>query len=108
MSDNIIQQIIKIEAEADRIVAQAEQNARKLEDSLKAKTGELRAEREESLRKEMEGFEGGLRVEADRAEQELQQRARQATQRLEHLDEKAREEAVQFVLKRLRGGQPWP
>ena len=104
MSENIVEQVRGIEAEAERIVAEATGKAQELEGSVDAETAELRRRREHDLQRQVEKIEQELRGKTHKAHEELEHKALAATVRLENIDQQAKQRAVESVLKRLREG----
>ena len=104
MTENIIQQARDIEAEAERIVAEANKQARELEGSLEARASELRQEHQHAFRQELDAFQEKLQQKTAKAQEELQRKASDATERLENIGSEAKDGAVESILKKLRGG----
>jgi len=108
MSENIVEQINRIEAEADRIVADATRRSRELEDGTEDEIRALRREHERALGDRLEALKAKLGEQAAAQLRHIDEQARQARQRLESLDPRALERAGELILSRLLGDAPWP
>jgi len=102
MSENILEHVQSIETEADRIVAEAQRSARKLQQSLDDETAKLRARHEEQLREKVASVEQELDRETEQRLETLDEEARAARQQLESLDREGVSGAVQFIVAKLR------
>jgi Skp family chaperone for outer membrane proteins len=104
MAANLIEQVKEIEAEADRIVAEAQAGAREVEGSVKEEVAALRKAHEQALAEKAGTFARKVERKTDQELKELDQRARAVAERLAAPDQGAVSAAVELVLKRLREG----
>ncbi len=107
MSENIVEQIGRIEAEADRIIAEARQRARALESSVDEQVASMRREHEKALGERSGAFEAKLREETAARLEEIEHRTREARGRLQSLDPRVVEHAEDLILKHLREDAQW-
>jgi vacuolar-type H+-ATPase subunit H len=103
MSENIVEQVRSIEAEADRIVAEARQKAEELLMSVEKGIADLRAQHEQEFRSEADGMAAEVRGQTEARVEEINLKARAAAGRLDSLDERAAAKAVEFIVAQLRG-----
>ena len=103
MAKDVVEQIMAIEAEADRIVEQGRRRAAELDGSISEKVASVLKQREELFEREMSSFRDQLEQETAAQEEQIEQRARQVAKRLDSLDAGALARAVDLILERLRG-----
>ena len=103
MDENIVKQVQDIEAEADRIVAEAKQHAADLEESLESEIDALQKEREEALEGRLSELKHKLDEETSAQVAEIEQNAKEAMARLDSLDPQAVDGGLQLILERLQG-----
>ena len=103
MDENIVKQVGDIEAEADRILAEAKRRAADLEESLESEIEALRKEREEVLEGRLCELQQKLDEETTARLNEIEQGAREAMARLDSLDPQAVDGVVQLILEHLQG-----
>ncbi len=102
MDENIVQQVSRIEAEADRIVSEAKRSAAELEEALDSEVEVLRQERERAFRQQMQAFNDQLKRETAGKLDQIERDAKRAMAQLDSLDPAAVERAVELILKHLR------
>jgi phenylalanyl-tRNA synthetase alpha subunit len=103
MEENIVGQVRSIEAEADRIVAEANERAGQLAEALNSETATHQQEHESSLRGRIATLKQELDRETAERLAEIEANAKKATQQLESLDTQVVERALESILSRLRG-----
>jgi len=108
MSENIIEQIARIEAEADAIVAEAQERSSRLEAGVPAEIQRLRQEHEQALKAKVRALEDELRQDLERQLKQLETKADEAAQRLQALDASAVRQASDLILRHLHGDGQWP
>ena len=104
MAENLIERVKTIEAEADRIVAEAREAAERIEGSVVADAGALRERYEAEFRRDMEAFKEEQEQHAARRQAELDERARAIADTLRSVDAQAAREAIGLVVKHFREG----
>ena len=108
MDADIVHSVTEIEAEADRIIAEAGEHARQLAESMPSEIETLTAENEQ----ELEGRLGSLRAELGRKTSaelaRIEKGAARAAQELESLAQEAVQRAIATVAGHLRGGGVCP
>ncbi len=102
MGESIIEQVSRIEAEADGIVRRAQQSARELSDSVADEVAAFLQEREEAFRQKAAELKQQLRGQTDGQLADVDRAAREAMARLESLDSDTVVKAVNLVLEHLR------
>jgi len=103
MASNVVERVVEIEAEADRLVAEARDRTRELAQSLEGRIASLREELERAFKDEMASFTAELDRKTAAEEGEIDKRAGDISARLASLDSSAVSRAVDFIAKRLRG-----
>ena len=107
MSENIVEQISRIEAEADRVVAEARQRSKEMERRIAEEVKALRLAQEKAFNGKLGELKARLEQQTAAQLQEIEARAREAAKRLESLDPQAAEQAGDLILNHLRGGGRW-
>jgi len=107
MDGNIVDQVKRIEAEADAIVSRARELAERLSGSLPSEVEAIRARWEDDVKKRLAHLKGELERRKGEKMAELEENAAGATRQLESLDPDALERAVQTILAHLREGGSW-
>jgi F0F1-type ATP synthase membrane subunit b/b' len=107
VAEDLIEQVKEIEAEADRIVAEAREKAREMERSVAEDISALRGQYEDTFRQEMEGFKAEEQERTVEEQAELDRKAEAISEQLRSMAPDAASRAVELVLKHLREGQPW-
>ena len=102
MDENIVKQVRDIEAEADRIVAEAKQRAADLQESLGSEIEALKKEREDVLDGRLCELTQKIDEETAARLNEIEQAAKEAMARLDALDPQAVGGGVQLILERLQ------
>ena len=102
MGESIVEQVSRIEAEADGIVRRAQESARELSDSVADEVAAFLQEREEAFRQKAAVLKEQLRGQTDRQLADVDKAAQEAMARLESLDPDAAAKAVNLVLEHLR------
>lgn len=102
MPENIIEQVQNIEAEADRIVADARENAQEMERSTEQQISSLREEREQQLQQDVAQMENELEERTQERIKDVENKARRAERQLDSLDDETVEGAVEFIVSHLR------
>jgi len=104
MAENLIERVKMIEADADRIVAEARECAERIEQSAVAEADALRERYEAEFRRDMEAFKAEQEQHAARRRAELDERARVIGDTLRSVDPEAAREAIGLVVKHFREG----
>lgn len=102
MARNLIEQVMQLEAEADRIVADARRQADELERASAEEVAVLRTEREDAFRQETEAFRAEQDERATREQEALDRKARQIAEHLRSPAPEAAARAVELILANLR------
>ena len=102
MGESIVEQVSRIEAEADGIVRQAQQRARELSDSVADQVAAFLQERDEAFRRKVAALKEQLRGQTEGRLAEVDKAGQEAMARLESLDPDAAAKAVKLVLEHLR------
>ena len=103
MDANIVEQAGSIEAEADRLVAEAGERARRLAESLPSAVQALRDGHEQELQGRLESLRGRLERETAAELVQIEENARGAMRRLQSLDEGDTARAIALIAYHLRG-----
>ena len=103
MDNNIVEQVLHVEAEADRTVADARRQAKELLDSAPRETEALRRKLEGELAAEIESFTAELQRQTCAEKQALEGRARETMSKLSAPASEAVSRAVQLIAERLKG-----
>lgn len=101
---NLVQQVKDIEAEADRVMAEARRQAAELEASVSQEVAELRRKHEAALAGQLEALKTELAHRTVAEEDRLRKRAAQIAARLKELDAQALSRAAALIGERLRKG----
>jgi len=104
MAQDIVEEVARIEAEADGILAAGRRRAHELEAATRAQERAARQEREQSLARELESRRQELERSAAQKTEEVSQLARQAAERLAALEPARAARAVALIVQRLREG----
>jgi len=107
MSENIVEQISRIEAEADRLLAEARQRCKELEGRIGEDLKALRVAHQKAFDERLSALKTQLREQTAARLQEIEAKAREAARRLEALDPELVRQAGELILNHLRGDGRW-
>lgn len=102
MDENIVQQVRRIEAEADRIAEEASGRARQLDESLDSELTNLRQEHEQALRDRVNALKETLAQQTAARLAQIEDDAKKAMASLDALDPQTVKQAIELILSRLR------
>lgn len=102
MAQNIIKEVQDIETEADRILADANEKAEELKNSVAPELENIRKKQEKELDDKSSEFESGLQEKTNSQLEELDAAAQEKMGKLQDIDADAFDEAVNLVVERIR------
>jgi len=108
MDENTVEQVSRIEAETDRIVALAAQRVRQIEESFEPEVADLRRAREDELRRKVHALNRELSEQSSSQIARIEERMKEALRRLESVEPDAQRQALDLILKHLRGNGACP
>jgi len=102
MPENLVGQVKEIEAEADRIVAEARKRAEELEQATKRQVAAIRREHEEALARQLESLRQEMERQTAAEQAKLDAAAAQMAGRLRSIRQADLSRAIELILKHLR------
>ena len=102
MDQNIVEQVTRIEEEADKVVADAKRRAQELEQSAEREIQDLRKAHERELQDKLSALKEKLQAQTAARLAEIEENARKAEARLDALDAWAVNRATELIVKHLR------
>ncbi len=102
MAQNIIKEVQDIETEADRVLAEANEKAEELKNSVAPELENIRKKHEKELDDKSSEFESSLQEKTNSQLEELDAAAKEKMKKLQAIDADAFDEAVKLVVERIR------
>ena len=102
MDQNIVEQVARIEEEADKVVADAKRRAQELEQSVETEIEALRKAHQRELQDKLSVLKKKLQAQSAARLAEIEENARTAQARLDSLDAWAVNRAIELIVKHLR------
>lgn len=102
MAQNLIEQVKEIEAEADRILAEAQAKAGEIEGSVKQEVAALRKNHEDALAEQAKAFAQEVERRTVEELRELDKKAKDVAGRLASPSQEAASGAAELILQHLR------